>query len=102
MNRVPQALRMSIPPIVNSFISLFKDTALASVVTVQELTFTGQITFSAGGRHLSPLTKTGDGAIALRLFQAGNTIVTASSGSISGNSGSIEVQAGPAASFQWL
>lgn len=73
----------------------------AQTVDGDPLTFTGQITFSAGGRHLSPLTKTGDGAIALRLFQAGNTIVTASSGSISGNSGSIEVQAGPAASFQW-
>ncbi|MFM2169421.1 MAG: Hemolysin, chromosomal, partial [Verrucomicrobiota bacterium] len=73
----------------------------AQTIDGDPLTFTGQISFSAGGRHLSPLTKTGDGAIALRLFQAGNTIVTASSGSISGDSGSIEVQAGPAASFQW-
>ena len=73
----------------------------AQTIDGDPLTFTGQITFSAGGRHLSPLKKTGDGAIALRLFQAGNTIVTASSGSISGSSGSIEVQAGPAASFQW-
>lgn len=36
---LPQALRISIPPIVNSFISLFKDTSLASVIAVPELTY---------------------------------------------------------------
>lgn len=40
---LPQALRIVTPTLGNYFISLFKDTALASVVTVQELTFTGQI-----------------------------------------------------------
>ena len=38
---LPQALRIVTPALGNYFISLFKDTALASVVTVQELTFTG-------------------------------------------------------------
>lgn len=65
------------------------------------LTFTGQISFSAGGKHLAPLTKTGDGAVALRLFQAGSTTVTATSGGISGSTGPVMVEAGPAASFQW-
>lgn len=33
----PQALRILVPPLSNSFISLFKDTSLASVVTVTEM-----------------------------------------------------------------
>jgi polar amino acid transport system substrate-binding protein len=35
---VPQAARMVIPPVVNDFISLFKDTSVCSVVTIVELT----------------------------------------------------------------
>lgn len=35
---VPQAVRMVIPPVVNDFIALFKDTSVCSVVTVVELT----------------------------------------------------------------
>lgn len=34
---LPQAARVSIPPLSNTFISLFKDTSLASTVTVTEL-----------------------------------------------------------------
>jgi len=33
----PQALRVAVPPLSNTFISLFKDTSLASVVTVTEM-----------------------------------------------------------------
>lgn len=33
----PQAIRVSVPPLSNTFISLFKETSLASVVTVTEL-----------------------------------------------------------------
>ncbi|WP_116632353.1 amino acid ABC transporter permease [Pasteurella langaaensis] len=33
----PQAFRVAIPPLSNTFISLFKDTSLASVVTVTEM-----------------------------------------------------------------
>jgi polar amino acid transport system substrate-binding protein len=35
---VPQAFRIVIPPVVNDFIALFKDTSVCSVVTVKELT----------------------------------------------------------------
>jgi polar amino acid transport system substrate-binding protein len=35
---VPQAFRIVIPPVVNDFIALFKDTSVCSVVTVIELT----------------------------------------------------------------
>ncbi len=35
---VPQAVRIVIPPVINDFIALFKDTSVVSVVTVVELT----------------------------------------------------------------
>jgi polar amino acid transport system substrate-binding protein len=35
---VPQAVRIVIPPVVNDFIALFKDTSVCSVVTLVELT----------------------------------------------------------------
>jgi polar amino acid transport system substrate-binding protein len=35
---VPQAFRIVIPPVVNDFIALFKDTSVCSVVTLVELT----------------------------------------------------------------
>jgi polar amino acid transport system substrate-binding protein len=35
---VPQAIRIVIPPVVNDFIALFKDTSVVSVVTLVELT----------------------------------------------------------------
>ncbi len=35
---VPQAVRLVIPPVVNDFIALFKDTSVCSVVTLVELT----------------------------------------------------------------
>ncbi|MDU8924393.1 amino acid ABC transporter permease [Pasteurellaceae bacterium LIM206] len=34
---VPQAVRVAVPPLSNTFIGLFKDTSLASVVTVTEM-----------------------------------------------------------------
>ena len=39
----PQALRIVTPTLGNYFIALFKDTALCSVLTVQELMFSGEI-----------------------------------------------------------
>lgn len=35
---VPQAVRIVIPPVVNDFIALFKDTSVCSVITIVELT----------------------------------------------------------------
>ena len=40
---LPQAIRIILPPIGNYFISLFKDTSLVSIITLQDLMFTGQI-----------------------------------------------------------
>jgi len=40
---LPQAVRIVIPPIGNYFISLFKDTALVSTISIPELIFTGQL-----------------------------------------------------------
>jgi ectoine/hydroxyectoine ABC transporter permease protein EhuD len=48
MRRVvlPQAIRIVIPPLGNYFVALFKDTSLVSVLTLQELLFSGQIIIS--------------------------------------------------------
>jgi polar amino acid transport system substrate-binding protein len=35
---VPQAMRLVVPPVMNDFIALFKDTSVCSVVTLVELT----------------------------------------------------------------
>lgn len=40
---LPQAIRIVIPALGNYMVSLFKDTSLAAVITVQELLFAGQI-----------------------------------------------------------
>ncbi|WP_421693696.1 amino acid ABC transporter permease [Aestuariivirga sp.] len=56
---LPQALRIVTPTLGNYFISLFKDTALASVVTVQELTFTGQIISARTYQYFTIYTATG-------------------------------------------
>ena len=40
---LPQAIRIIIPTLGNYFIALFKDTALCSVVSIQEVVFTAQI-----------------------------------------------------------
>ena len=40
---LPQAFRIVVPPVGNYFISLFKDTALVSTISIAELIFTGQL-----------------------------------------------------------
>jgi len=40
---LPQAFRIMIPPIGNTFISMFKDTSLLSILTIRELMFTGEV-----------------------------------------------------------
>ena len=39
---VPQAARVAVPPLSNTFISLVKDTSLASVITVPEMFLAAQ------------------------------------------------------------
>ena len=41
---LPQAIRVILPPMTNDFVALFKDTSVASVITVVELTKRFQIT----------------------------------------------------------
>lgn len=43
---LPQAIRIVIPPLGNYVVALFKDTSLVSVLTLQELLFSGQIIIS--------------------------------------------------------
>jgi polar amino acid transport system permease protein len=40
---LPQAIRIVIPPLGNYFVSLFKDTALVSTISIAELIFRGQL-----------------------------------------------------------
>jgi polar amino acid transport system permease protein len=40
---LPQAIRIVVPPVGNYFISLFKDTALVSTISITELVFRGQL-----------------------------------------------------------
>ena len=53
---LPQAFRIVIPPIANQFISLFKDTSLLSVLTIQELMYTGQIMAATSFRFFTIFT----------------------------------------------
>jgi polar amino acid transport system permease protein len=56
---LPQAMRIATPTLGNYFISLFKDTALVSVVTVQDLSFTGQIIATRTYQYFTIFTLTG-------------------------------------------
>lgn len=53
---LPQAARVILPPIGNSFIILLKDSSLASAITVRELTRTGQLLASATFENLRVFT----------------------------------------------
>lgn len=55
---LPQATRAVLPTLANYLISLFKDTALASVVTVQELMFSGQIIAARNYQYFTVYTVT--------------------------------------------
>ena len=56
---LPQAIRIVLPALGNYLIALFKDTALASVVTVQELMFSGQIIAARNYKYFTVYTITG-------------------------------------------
>lgn len=55
---LPQAFRIVLPALGNYLIGLFKDTALASVVTVQELMFTGQVIAARDYQYFTVYTLT--------------------------------------------
>jgi polar amino acid transport system permease protein len=48
---LPQALRIIIPSIGNFFVSIFKDSALVSVLTLRDLMFSGQLLASSTFKH---------------------------------------------------
>jgi len=54
---LPQAFRLVLPPIVNYLLSLFKDTSLLSVITIQELLFTGLLIASTTYNHFVIFTE---------------------------------------------
>ncbi len=55
---LPQAIRLVIPSLGNFLISLFKDTALCSVVSVQEVLFTAQLIAARNYQYFTVYTVT--------------------------------------------
>jgi ectoine/hydroxyectoine ABC transporter permease protein EhuD len=53
---LPQAIRIIIPSIGNFFVSIFKDSALVSVITMRDLMFSGQLLASATYKHFEIFT----------------------------------------------
>jgi ectoine/hydroxyectoine ABC transporter permease protein EhuD len=72
---LPQAIRIIVPPLGNYFISLFKDTSLASIITVRELIFTGQIVAAVNYQYFAVFTIIG--TIYLALSYPGSLCVQA-------------------------
>lgn len=62
---LPQAIRIVVPPLGNYFIGLFKDTALASIITVRELIFSGQIIAATNFQYFAIFTIIGGIYLAL-------------------------------------
>jgi His/Glu/Gln/Arg/opine family amino acid ABC transporter permease subunit len=56
---LPQAVRIVIPTLGNYFIGLFKDTALCSVVSIQEVVFTAQILAARNFQYFTLYTVVG-------------------------------------------
>lgn len=53
---LPQAVRIVVPPVGNYFISLFKDTALVSTISIGELIFRGQLIAADTFKYLQVYT----------------------------------------------
>ncbi len=53
---LPQAIRVIIPPLGNFFVSIFKDSALVSVITMRDLMFSGELLASATFKHFEIFT----------------------------------------------
>jgi His/Glu/Gln/Arg/opine family amino acid ABC transporter permease subunit len=56
---LPQAIRIVIPSLGNYFIGLFKDTALVSVISIQEVLFTAQILAAQSFQYFTLYTVVG-------------------------------------------
>lgn len=52
---LPQALRRMVPPIVSQFISLLKDTSLAVIIALPELTHNAQIIYGQKNGYVIPM-----------------------------------------------
>ncbi|MCW3476233.1 amino acid ABC transporter permease [Limobrevibacterium gyesilva] len=53
---LPQAIRIVVPPVGNYFVSLFKDTALVSTISIGELIFRGQLIAADTFKYLEVYT----------------------------------------------
>jgi polar amino acid transport system permease protein len=53
---LPQAFRIIVPPLGNFFVSIFKDSALVSVITMRDLMFSGELLASATYKHFEIFT----------------------------------------------
>ncbi|HIZ96161.1 MAG TPA: amino acid ABC transporter permease, partial [Candidatus Ligilactobacillus excrementavium] len=52
---LPQALLKMIPPLVSQFISLIKDTSLATIIVLPELLYRAQIIYGQDTRYMLPM-----------------------------------------------
>ncbi|WDF83178.1 amino acid ABC transporter permease [Lacticaseibacillus pabuli] len=52
---LPQALRKMIPPLVSQFISLIKDTSLATIILLPEVTFNAQLIYGQNVNYMIPM-----------------------------------------------
>jgi ectoine/hydroxyectoine ABC transporter permease protein EhuD len=53
---LPQSVRIIIPPLGNFFVSIFKDSALVSVITMRDLLFSGEMLAAATYKHFEIFT----------------------------------------------
>ena len=54
---LPQAVRIIIPSLGNFFVSIFKDSALVSIITMRDLMFSGELLASATYKHFEIFTE---------------------------------------------
>ena len=52
---LPQALTKMIPPLVSQFISLIKDTSLATIIVLPDLLYHAQIIYSQNTTYMLPM-----------------------------------------------
>lgn len=69
---LPQAIKVAIPPLSNSFISLVKDTSLAAAITVSEMF---QVAQQITARTYEPLWLYTEAAVIYLLFCSGLTVL---------------------------